>query len=81
LTTTGFLFRKSSIFIGNHKVSGGYPFKSIDSRIVKSLIESGLILKDIINLTEEELERFDGIGKTKAKKLRLNLVCKRFWIN
>jgi DNA integrity scanning protein DisA with diadenylate cyclase activity len=46
-----------------------------------SKLGSGLILKDIINLTEEELERFDGIGKTKAKKLRLTLVCKRFWIN
>lgn len=44
-------------------------FKSINSRAANSLIESGLVLQDIIALTEKELSSFGGIGKTTAKKI------------
>lgn len=44
-------------------------FPNIDSRIANSLISSGLVLIDIINLTEKELETFEGVGKVKAKKI------------
>jgi ERCC4-type nuclease len=44
-------------------------FPSIDSRIANSLIESGLVLQDILKLSESELIQFEGIGKAKAKKI------------
>lgn len=44
-------------------------FKSINSRIANSLIESGLVLQDIIALSEIELARFDGVGKVTATKI------------
>ena len=44
-------------------------FPHIDSRIANSLIESGLVLQDIIRLSENELSQFLGIGKVKARKI------------
>jgi len=44
-------------------------FNSINSRIANSLIESGLVLQDIISLSETELAAFKGIGKATAQKI------------
>lgn len=44
-------------------------FPNIDSRIANAFIESGLVLQDIIGLSESDLSKFDGIGKVKAIKI------------
>lgn len=44
-------------------------FKSVDSRIANSLIETGLVLKDILALSKEDLVKFNGIGRNLAEKI------------
>lgn len=44
-------------------------FPNISNKIAKSMIESGLHLREILSLTESDLLRFDGVGKQTAKKI------------
>jgi hypothetical protein len=44
-------------------------FPSINIRVAKALVESGLVLKDIINLSAADLIKFDGVGKILAEKI------------
>lgn len=44
-------------------------FKSIDSRVANSMIGSGLTLKSIMDLSKEDLRKFDGVGPTLAQRI------------
>lgn len=44
-------------------------FPNIDSRIAIALIDSGLVLREIMCLTKDQLIKFNGIGKVLAEKI------------